>query len=69
MMPDATMVKITMKSMRAALVISSQHNPSHNSRMHTKRIRLPVVIVQLIFGLICKDSASRRQCQNFFGLC
>ncbi len=56
MMPDATMVKTTIKSMRAALVSSNQHNPSHNSRIHTKRSRLPVVIVQLIFGLICKDS-------------
>ena len=30
-MPDATMVKITIKSMRAARLISSQHNPSHRS--------------------------------------
>ena len=43
-MPDATMVKTTIKSMRAALVSSNQHNPTHNSRMHTKRIMFPVVI-------------------------
>ena len=38
------MVKITMKSMRAARVSSSQHNPTHKSRMHTKRIIFPVVM-------------------------
>ena len=44
MMPDATMVKITMKSILAARVSNSQHNPSHSSRMHAKRIQFPVVI-------------------------
>ena len=44
MIPEATIVKITMKSILAALVSSSQHNPTHNSRMHTKRIMFPVVI-------------------------
>ena len=49
MMPDATMVKITMKSMRAARVSSSQHNPTHRSRMHVKRIIFPVFITTLRF--------------------
>ena len=44
MMPDATMVKITMKSILAALVSSSQHSPTHRSRMQMNRMRLPVVI-------------------------
>lgn len=56
MMPDATMVKITMKSMCAALVNSSQHNPSHNSRMHTKRMILLVDIGLSCSCLICKDN-------------
>lgn len=45
MMPDAKMVKITMKSMRAARVISIQHNPTHKSRIQAKRMILPVVII------------------------
>lgn len=49
MMPDATMVKITMKSILAALVSSSQHNPSHSSRMQAKRMMLPFVIFSLSF--------------------
>lgn len=44
MMPDATMVKITMKSILAALVSSNQHSPTHKSRMQMNRMRLPVVI-------------------------
>jgi len=44
MMPDATMVKITMKSMRAARVSNIQHNPTHRSRMHANLIILPVVM-------------------------
>jgi len=44
MIPDATMVKMTIKSMRAALVSSSQHNPTHKSRMQAKRMRFPVVM-------------------------
>ena len=44
MMPDATMVKITIKSMRAALVSNNQHRPTHKSRMQINRMRLPVVI-------------------------
>ena len=52
MIPDATMVKITMKSILAARVSNSQHNPSHNSRMQAKRIKLPVVItVSSLFNL------------------
>ena len=43
--PEATMVKMTMKSILAALVSNNQHNPTHNSRMHTNRIAFPVVIV------------------------
>lgn len=50
MIPEATMVKITMKSIRAALVSKSQHKPSHKSRMHTKRIMLPVVIVSKVLS-------------------
>ena len=44
-MPDATMAKITMKSMRAARVSNSQHKPNHRRRMQVKRMILPVVIV------------------------
>ena len=43
-MPDATMAKITMKSIFAALVSNNQHSPTHRSRMHANRIKLPVVI-------------------------
>ena len=49
MMPDATMVKITMKSIFAALVINNQHNPTHKSRMQIKRIIFPVFITYLRF--------------------
>ncbi len=49
MMPDATMVKSTMKSILAALVISSQHNPSHKSRMHTNLMILFVVMTSFAF--------------------
>ena len=56
MIPDATMVKITIKSMRAALVSNSQHNPSHNSRMQTKRMILPVVIFLFKNCLTCKGN-------------
>ena len=57
MIPDATMVKITMKSILAARVSNSQHNPSHSSRMHAKRIKLPVVITVSSLCLTCKDTA------------
>ena len=58
MMPDATIVKITMKSIFAALVSNSQHSPSHNSRMQAKRMMLPVVIVFNSFQsfITCKDN-------------
>ena len=57
MMPDATMVKSTMKSILAALVSNSQHNPSHNSTMHANRIKLPVDIIASRFvGLIGKGN-------------
>ena len=56
MIPDATIVKITMKSMRAALVSSSQHNPTHKSRMQTKRMRFPVVIGFVSYVLTCKGN-------------
>ena len=44
MMPDATMVKITMTSILAALVSNSQHKPTHKSRMQMNLMRFPVVI-------------------------
>lgn len=44
MMPDAIMVKITMKSILAARVSSNQHNPTHRSRIQVKRMAFPVVI-------------------------
>ena len=56
MMPDATMVKITMKSILAALVINNQHNPTHKSRMQIKRIIFPVVITLFTVCLNCKGS-------------
>lgn len=43
-MPDATMVKIVMK-FRGALESNTAHRPAHRSRMQTKRMRFPVVIV------------------------
>ena len=49
MIPDATMVNTTMKSILDARVSSSQHNPSHSSRMHPNLIILPVVIASLSF--------------------
>jgi len=56
-MPDATMVKITMKSIFAALVSNIQHNPTHRSRMHTNLIKLPVVIAFYLLCLItCKGN-------------
>ena len=36
----------------AALVSSSQHNASHNSRMQAKRMIFPVVIVVVLFVLL-----------------
>ena len=50
MMPDATIVKITIKSILAARVSSSQHNPTHRSRIQTKRIAFPVVIVTCLLS-------------------
>ena len=44
MIPEATMVKITIKSILAALESNIQHNPTHKSRMQIKRIIFPVVI-------------------------
>ena len=56
MMPDATIVKITMKSIFAALVSSSQHNPTHKSRMQMNLMRFPVVIDASLYCCpICKD--------------
>lgn len=56
MIPEATMVKITMKSILAARVSSSQHNPTHKSRMQINRMRFPVVIGLLLYICpICKD--------------
>ena len=56
MMPEATMVKITMKSMRAALVSNSQHKPTQRSRMQINRIILPVVITSSRNCLNRKDN-------------
>ena len=48
-MPEATIVNSTMKSIFAALVRSSQHSPSHRSRMHTNLMILPVVMTSFVF--------------------
>lgn len=56
MMPDATIVNTTMKSIRAARESSIQHSASHKSRMHTKRMMLPVVIASIEICLIGKDN-------------
>lgn len=52
------MVKITMKSILAALVSSNQHSPTHKSRMQMKRIMLPVVIAlsSLLLFITHKDT-------------
>ena len=50
MMPEAMMVKITMKSILAARVSSNQHKPNHSSRMQAKRMAFPVVIAFSFFS-------------------
>lgn len=54
MIPEAIIVKITMKSIRGERVISSQHNASHSAAMNPKRILLPVVITMKHFKIVNK---------------
>jgi len=63
MMPDATMVKITMKSILAARVSNNVHSAIHNSRMQAKRMMFPVVIAisSLQSFITCKGSEISRQ--------
>ena len=58
MMPDATIVKITMKSIVAARESSIQHNPTHSSRMQANLMMFPVVIAftSLQSFITCKDN-------------
>ena len=56
MMPEAKIANTTMKSIRAARVSSIQHNASHKSSMHTKRMMLLVVIASVVICLTCKSN-------------
>ena len=51
-MPEATMVKITMKSILAARVSNNQHSTIHNSKMQAKRMIFPVVIALSFFSVV-----------------